>query len=213
MNVGLHALGLVLAAATIRPGTPALPLPERLQYLASRPWGWSLGWGVWMLCAMAFFAFLYVVRSRLEGFGGIAAPALALAGAAAGLDLACDTLFITLLPALAEGDASSFLAFERALGAVSVVVANGLYSFSVLLVTVSLPRAGRVWRAARILGLANFLAGMALTAAGFTGVSRHVELSAPVTILSYIGWVVAVARALGRAVGKASSSGAFCRCS
>jgi hypothetical protein len=38
INVGLHAVGLVLAAAAMRPGTPAAPLLERIR-LAARPAG------------------------------------------------------------------------------------------------------------------------------------------------------------------------------
>src|SRR5689334_20194044 len=39
-NVGLHLLGLVLAALAMAPGTPLVPLDERLAYLAAAPPGW-----------------------------------------------------------------------------------------------------------------------------------------------------------------------------
>lgn len=197
VNVILHASGLIAAALALRPGTPLVPLQERMAYLASRPWGWSVGWGLWILCALALVAFLASLVPHLNRVEGRATLAVVLAGAGAAIDLSCNTLFIVLLPSLAqEGATSLFLAFERALGAGGAVVANGLYSLSVLVVVRSLPTTPG-WTLARLLGYATFLAGSGLVVAGFTGVPRLLEITTPPTILLFIAWSLAMARAVG----------------
>lgn len=47
-NVITHIIGLLFAAACMRSGTPLAPLPERIQYLANAPFGWTLGWAWWI---------------------------------------------------------------------------------------------------------------------------------------------------------------------
>lgn len=198
VNVALHAMGLVFAVWGIRPGTPLVPAAERTAYLALRPVGWSVGWGIWMLCALALVVLLAVVARELPESRGTPTLAVTLAAAGAAVDLLCDTLFITVLPTLAEaGPTPLFLGFERALGAGGAVVANGLYSVAVLLVTLSLPRGGP-GSVARALGYATFAAGMGLVVAGFTGVPRHLELATGPTILLFMAWALAVARCLSR---------------
>jgi hypothetical protein len=51
----------------LRPGSVLAPLPERMAYLASRPLAWSLGWGIWMLCALVLVAFMAALRRRVSG--------------------------------------------------------------------------------------------------------------------------------------------------
>ena len=41
-NIALHTLGLAAAALWMRPGSPGVPLADRLAYLADRPLGWSI---------------------------------------------------------------------------------------------------------------------------------------------------------------------------
>src|SRR5574341_2366869 len=81
LNVGAHAIGLVFAVLGMRPGTPLVPLEQRMAYLASFPAGWSLGWGVWMISALTLFAFLAVLARDVDDRLGPANPALVLAGA------------------------------------------------------------------------------------------------------------------------------------
>ena len=199
LSVGLHVVGLVLAVVGMRPGTPLVPAAERVAYLAGRPLAWSLGWAAWMLCALALVAFLAVLAHVVPQASAVLGAAVMLAAAGAAIDLACDTLFITVLPGLAAGGPTPlFLAVERALGAGGVVVANGLYSVAILLATVGLRAAPEVPAVLRVLGYATFAAGMLMVAAGFTGDPRQLEIATGLTILPFLAWTLGVARSLSR---------------
>ncbi|HSB60415.1 MAG TPA: hypothetical protein VLI67_01765 [Vicinamibacteria bacterium] len=198
LNVALHVLGLALALGHLRPGTPLVPLGSRLGYLAARPLGWSIGWAVWMLCALALVAFLAAVaRDAPNRARAALAVTVAIAGAA--VDLLCDTLQIVVLPQLAAraaADATLFLAAERGLGAGGTVVANGLYSIAVLLMTLALP--GRLPALGTVLGVATFLAGLGMVGAGFTGDPGQLEAATGATLGAFIAWTVAVTWSLRR---------------
>src|ERR1700712_2330757 len=64
-NVALHGAGLAVAWYGMRPGSLAVPLAERMAYLAGRPAGWIGGWGIWMICTILLVSFMAVLRSRL----------------------------------------------------------------------------------------------------------------------------------------------------
>ena len=197
LNVGLHLVGLVLAAVGMRPGTPLVPAAERAAYLAGRPLAWSLGWAAWMLCALALVAFLAVLAHLVRPASAVLGLAVTLAAAGAAIDLACDTLYITVLPGLAAGGPTPlFLAVERGLGAGGVVVANGLYSVAILLAALGLRVRPEVPALVRGLGYATFAAGMSMVAAGFTGDPRHLEIATGATILPFMAWTIGVARTL-----------------
>lgn len=199
LNVALHLLGLVFAALGMRPGSPLTPLPERLDYLAATPLGWTLGWVVWMLCAAALIAFLAVAAHRLGPNAATAHFGVTVAVVGAGFDLLCDALFIIALPMLAAQPAvpeGLFLLVERAIGVGSLVIANGFYSLAVLLLTLTLRgRTGiRPWTVALGLGVAG--CGFLLVAAGFTGTAWHAAWATPPTMVLFCLWVVLVARTL-----------------
>src|ERR1700682_714262 len=86
VNVCLHAAGLTLAVVGMKPGTPLSPLCQRLEYLASAPVGWTLGWACWMLCALLLIAFLAAVAHRLGDGGDLARLGLTIAVAGAAFD-------------------------------------------------------------------------------------------------------------------------------
>jgi hypothetical protein len=198
VNVGLHLLGLLLAATALRPGTPPRPVVERLAYVGHAPAGWTAGWAVWMLCALALVLFVATLERRLDERGGLAS-ALAVAGAA--VDLLCETLWMVVLPAVASrGDEAVYLALERLAGAGGAVVANGFYSLAVLRLSASFARraAGRpAGGAAALLGYAVAVAGLLLVAAGFGSDPRHLEWTAALTIGLFCLWAPAAARAAG----------------
>ena len=198
-SVVLHVAGLALAVVGMRPGTPLVPPAERIAYLAGRPLGWSLGWAAWMLCALALVAFLTVLARVVPQSSALLGTAVTLSAAGAAIDLLCDTLYITVLPGLAAGGPTPlFFAFERALGAGGVVVANGLYSVAILLASVGLRGAPTVPPLVRGLGYATFAGGMLMVAAGFTGDPRQLEISTGLTILPFLAWTLGVARSLSR---------------
>jgi hypothetical protein len=199
LSVGLHVAGLGLAVVGMRPGTPVVPAPERVAYLAGRPPGWVLGWAVWILCALALVAFLAVLAHVVPQRSALLAAAVTLAAAGAAIDLLCDTLFITVLPDIAAaGPSPLFFAAERALGAGGVVVANGLYSVAILLASLGLRGEPAVPPLVRGLGYATFAAGMLMVAAGFTGNPRHLEIATGLTLVPFLAWTLGVARSLPR---------------
>ena len=198
-SVAFHVAGLGLAVVGMRPGTPLAPAGDRVAYLAGRPLAWALGWAAWMLCALALVAFLAVLAHVLPQAWPILGAAVTLAAAGAAIDLTCDTLFITVLPTLAQdGPTPLFLTVERALGAGGVVVANGLYSIAILLATLGLRTAAGIPAVVRGLGYATFAAGMLMVAAGFTGDPRQLEIATGLTILPFLAWTLGVARSLSR---------------
>jgi hypothetical protein len=195
INVALHVAGLGLAAIWMRPGTPAVAPAARLEYLERAPLGWALGWATWMLCAVALLAFVVQVVDRAPGSGVVGRLAVALCTAGLAVDLTCDAVYIVVVPRLAAAaDATElFLAFERMASVGGLVVANGSYSVSVLLVTATIRAPGR-WIAA--LGIGTWAAGMAMVTAGFLQSPRLVELSTGPTIVSFCAWAWAVAQQL-----------------
>jgi len=192
VNVLLHLIGLALAWIAMRPGMSIHPLPERMAYLSLRPWGWSLGWAVWGLCALALVAFLWRVDvlAKAAPWHGVVLP---LAAAGAAVDLWCDALWITLVPALARQEPALFLVFERALLVGGTVVANGLYSVAVLVATLGLRQAQRLSAAGVIFGLTTFTLGVAMVMAGLAGDPQALEWITGPTMLSFMAWALCVA--------------------
>jgi hypothetical protein len=188
VNVALHVIGLLLAAASMRPGTPAVPLAARLAYLSARPAGWTVGWLVWMACAVALAAFMVLLARAVPSPLTRLGAALALAGAV--VDISCDVAYVWVLPVRAAADAAAFVSFEHRLGLVSLTVANGLYSLAVLASTLALPTAAT---AARGLGVLTFVGGTVLAGAGLTGDARHVVVGTAVAITSFMAWTLVVA--------------------
>lgn len=185
-NVGLHVVGLVFAAATMKPGTPAAPLLERIRYLSARPLGWTAGWLVWIACAVALVAFLRLLSRAHPSAFTAAAGTLALVGAV--IDITCDLTYIFVLPARAAGDVSRFLEFERHLGTASLTGANGLYSLAVLVATLGLPGSATLTRG---LGVLTFVAGLVLAGAGLTGDPLHVMVGTALTMPLFLAWALA----------------------
>lgn len=197
-NVCLHIAGLALAVVGMQPGTPLSPLPQRLEYLAGAPIGWTLGWACWMLCAVLLIAFLAAVVRRLGEDGDLARLGLVVAVAGAAFDLCCDSVYIVVLPMIASWrppPEALFLAVERLTGVASLVIANGAYSVAILLVSAALRGRGCGPFTVGI-GYAVGAFGLLLAGAGFTGVPWHVEWLTPPTIGLYCLWVVLVARSL-----------------
>jgi len=192
-NVALHAVALAFAAAVLRRGTPAVPLPERLPYVAAHSWEWTAGWLAWMTCAAALAAFMALLARARPSALTRAAALLALCGAMA--DVACDAAYMAVLPVRATGDVTRFLAFERHLGLASLTLANGLYTLAVALATLALPPAAR---AARSLGALTVAGGLVLAAAGVIAGPILPALGTAITIPAFLGWTLAVSSWRGR---------------
>lgn len=193
LNVGLHVTGLGLAAAYIRPGSPLTPLPDRLAYLAADPVGWRVAWLVWAGCAGAMVSFTFVTARVVDS--ALARWAVATAAAAAAVDLACDVYYVVSLPKVAfnSGPTSeAFVGAERLSNFVSLTAANGLYSVSTLLLSLTLSGRATVLP----LGIAVFAAGMVLAVAGVIDSPLLAFLATGPTIGLYCVWVLVVLRAV-----------------
>jgi hypothetical protein len=193
LNVALHVVGLGLAYVGMRPGSPVVPLDDRMAYLAARPALWMLGWGCWMLCALALVALMAALRSHAAS-RDLTSLALMLTVSGAAVDILCDVGQMAVLPDAAAwkpAQPAQFVAWERWLGAGGAVVANGFYSIAVVIVTWPMRRQVPGY----VLGLAvaTFGAGMLMVAAGITGDARLLEASVAPTIFSFLAWTVAVA--------------------
>jgi hypothetical protein len=203
LNVAVHVAGLAFAAVGMRPGSALVGLPERRAYLATFPPGWCLGWGVWMLCALALVAFFAVLARRLPEYPDLAGLAVLLAAAGAAVDLFCDAINITVLPrAAAETEPALFLLIDRVTFAGGLIVANGLYSIATLLLTIGLARRPGMPRVVPLLGWGVFVFGMVMVVAGFADSARLAELATGPTIILFCAWAVVVARALERPGGE-----------
>ena len=188
-NVVLHGVGLVLALFGMRPGSPLVPLPERMEYLAGHPAGWSWGWGVWMVCSLLLLGYVAALRGCLPGRSLAADLALTLTAAGMGVDLLCDVVQIRALP-LATSSEPLFLSLEAVAFTGGATVANGLYTAAVLILTLSL----RIGVGARFAGLATAVFGTAMAVAGLIPSPRLLELATGPTIGFYSLWTILVAK-------------------
>ena len=190
-NVVLHGVGLVLALFGMRPGSPLVPLPERMAYLAGHPAGWTWGWGVWMICSLLLLGYVATLRGCLPGRSLAADLALTLTAAGVGVDLLCDVVQIRGLP-LATASEPLFLSLEALAFTGGATVANGLYTAAVLLLTLMM----RTRPGARLAGFATVVFGTAMAAAGLIPSPRLLELATGPTIGFYSLWTILVARDL-----------------
>jgi hypothetical protein len=199
-NVAAHAIGLVLAAAWMRPGSPVSPLAERIDYLATQPAGWAWGWGIWMLCSLLLAAYTVALEQRLPGAVARLAVALVAAGVAA--DLLCDVVQIAVLPQAAAASLAGpagrelFLALEQLAFTGGATVANGLYTTAVLLMSWTVRRSGRSRKAAWACGCATAVSGYAMAAAGLIPSPRLLALATGPTIGFFSLWTLLAARDL-----------------
>jgi hypothetical protein len=195
VNIGLHAVGLIFAKQGMRPGSPLVPVAERMAYLAGRPAGWVWGWGIWMACSLLLVAYVAALRSRLPGRSFAADLALTLAAAGMGVDLLCDVIQIRGLPlAAASGSEPLFLALEALAFTAGLTVANGLYTAAVLLLTLRL--GGVVRPETRIFGFGTVVFGTAMAVAGVIPSPGLVEITTGPTIVLYCIWTYRIAREL-----------------
>jgi hypothetical protein len=158
-----------------------------------------------MVCAGLLVTYLAVLMQRLGEGAELARFGLWLAIAGLPIDLLCDSVFIVVLPLVASWQPPTeamFLVVERATGIGSLVVANGAYSVAILLVSRALQDRANIGLGAVMLGYAVGVCGLALVAAGFTGVAWHAQWATPPTIGLFCIWVVLVARAVEMGRGR-----------
>jgi hypothetical protein len=196
LNVVVHILGLILAAVAMRPGSPLVPLRDRLDYLAQAPPLWTCAWATWMICAAALIAFLAALTYRLGVEARLAQLGLMIVVAGGGFDLFCDSIYILVFPKLAASPAlqeASFLMIERVTGIASLVIANGAYAVGILLIVTAMRGRPGLVRFTTGAGYGVAGGGLLLAAAGFTGVPEHALWATPPTMGLFCIWVLLVA--------------------
>lgn len=198
-NAAIHVAGIGAAVVLMRPGTPLVPVAERMAYLSTHAWAWRLGWCVWIGCALCVLAFAVLLARRLRALGvapAVVAMARTVMVLAVIVDLGCNVLYLGPFVALAQtGDAAAFVATERTLGFASVTGANGLYTLGVLLFALTLrdPRAPDVGRLARLAGVGTVLSGGTMAVAGILDSALLLAATTGPTILCFSAWSVLVA--------------------
>jgi hypothetical protein len=183
----------------MRQGSPLVPLPERVAYLAGHPWTWSCAWSVWIICALALIAFLVVLAQQIPSSRGLANLAVMIALVGAAWDLCCDCIYILVFPWVASWqplNERGFLLLEQVTAIASLVIANGLYSVAILVVTTVLRQSRQAGRLTVVLGYAVGGGGLALAASAFTANPWHAAAATGPTIGLFCVWVVLVARGL-----------------
>jgi hypothetical protein len=195
LSVGLHALGLGVAALAMRPGTLAAPLEARIDFLSRWPPGWWIGWSLWLACALSLTALVVAAARRL---GGQLARA-AVWACAAGLlvDAACDAAQVTLcaLAAAARADPGQRARFTAAAWLATVggaSLANGLYAIATTLITAR----ARAARPVLALGVGLAIAAALMAVAGPLPIARPLEVASGATVALYAAWAIALARHL-----------------
>ena len=188
-NVILHGVGLAVALFGMRPGSPLVSLPERMEYLAGHPAGWTWGWGVWMVCSLLLLGYVAALRACLPERSPSADLAMTLTAVGMGVDLLCDVVQIRGLP-LATASEPLFLSLEALVFTGGATVANGLYTVAVLIFTLTL----RIGPGARLAGFATVVFGTAMAVAGMIPSPRLLELATGPTIGFYSLWTILVAR-------------------
>ncbi|MFL6264193.1 MAG: hypothetical protein ACJ76Y_31290 [Thermoanaerobaculia bacterium] len=193
-NVALHGAGLAAAWLWMRPGSIVSPLTERIAFLSGRPLGWSLGWGVWMLCTLLLVGYIATLRRLAPDCSLAAQLALVFTAAGMAVDLLADALQIQVLPLAARSAQPLFLAFERLALTGGATVANGLYTIGVLLMTLALR--SQIGKSARAAGAATVAAGALMALSGLLPSPELLAASTGPTIGFYSLWTLLVARDL-----------------
>lgn len=210
-TAALNALGLLMAVGAMWPGAPDAPRAARLQFLAARPLGWTLGWVTWMLAAVALVVFFSHLARALRRPWGLMALVLVAMGAA--VDLLCDAVQVTVVPLAAglalrdPGAGAPFDLVERAAWAGGVVVGCGLYCLGVGAATLGLARREAAPPLVRLAALSTLAGGAVWVGAEVAGARALLAPATAVTVLGFIAWAVAAPLALERAARESAQPG------
>ena len=198
----LHLAGLAGAWLWLRPGSGLVVDPERAAYLAGGPLGWRVGWGLWIGAAAAMWWLAARLVSADRGASGLARAGGFVVRVAAAADIAIDLLLAFHVPLAFAVEPVAAQRTQDGLSLLSLVLANGLYSLGVPLLTLGLAGAGL---RSRRLALAAGLGGGLLAVAGPLWILRSdphglwtlaVQVATPVTMLCSAAWALSVARDL-----------------
>lgn len=200
LTIVLHLLGLLAAVFWIKPGMLGLDNDAAMSHIETSV-GWRLGWGVWALAALAFVAFMAALERFCGANSTLSRLAMMVGVAAAAIDCLFDLIHITVSPELMNlefrpSGRVMFYAFERLASSGGIILANGLYSIAVVLMTEALR--DKLTPLVRVLGWVVLITGLALSATDFSSNHRMPEYFAGPAIGSYMLWVFAATWSLTR---------------
>jgi hypothetical protein len=204
-NIAIHLMGLACAAVIFPRGATFTPLPERMAYLAPRPWEWVAGWAVWIGCALLMVRFTWAVNRRFQSHSFLAGGAFFVSLWAAGFDITADLRFILVLPDAAASLAdpeTTFREAERRTTFISLCIANTLYAISTLMMSLGLRRQFKLLPSTMPVALGVFVFGLMLSTAGLTQNPWHAAVFTAPTIGCYCVWVYLVAKAFDQLESK-----------
>jgi hypothetical protein len=186
-----HLVASAAMLVLLRGGLPGASEDARLAYIASHRAAWMTGWLLWQLAAVSLMALYAVLALRFRGPLSVAAMALGAAGIS--LDIASESRYMGVLPAL-RGEA--FAALDRELEVLIGYGANGLYTLAFVLLAI----AG--WRvmpaAARVLAIPVAISGFALALASLQHDPRLETITSAILFPLFTLWIVVIALWLRR---------------
>jgi hypothetical protein len=200
-NVALHVVALAMTWFFIRPGMSAIDVSSRQTYVVAHFWEWSTAWGTWMACAIVQVVFYAELARYLTKARDAASFAVSIACAGLAIDLLSDTIWIVLVPRLPTWHAETTVVYqvvEHIAKGGGLVVANGLYSLAVLILTLCL-RQQITSSITILLGYGVFIFGMGLSLAGLVSSQWLAEVSTGPTILCYCAWALLAAHHVANA--------------
>ncbi|MCC7534778.1 MAG: hypothetical protein IT379_01120 [Deltaproteobacteria bacterium] len=199
LNVLAHLVALAAAGLWLRRGSAAFSVDERIAFFrdAESVRLWQVGWGLWILAAAGSVGFIATVVAALPK-DARARGAVVSVACAAGIDLLGDTLQAVLLPTLVGPDVPRwvFVACESVVSGIGTVCANGLYSVAVVLLTSAL--GARASTATKATAYLTFAGGMLLAVSALVPSPWLLQGSAPITIVAFCAWTLALTRDVRR---------------
>jgi len=197
----VHLLAGLAMALVLRRGLETnADLADRLRFVAGSRLSWTMGWICWTVAALTILNFYARFAAAHRSRGASPVPlraAVWLTVAAVGADWTAQAVEVLVLPGLARGaDAAGFLAAHRKAVLLTGFLANGLYTFSALLL---------VWvsrsfypRWIQIAGFGVVAGGMALSAAAGADSAAGMLWANVVLVPGLLLWLAGVAALAAR---------------
>ncbi len=201
LALAVHLLAGLAMALVLRRGLETnADLADRLHFVAEGRPLWTMGWICWTAAALTILNFYarFAAAHRSRGVSPVPPRAAVwLTVAAVAADWTAQGMEVLVLPGLARADdAAGFLAWHRTAVLLTGFLANGLYTFSALLL---------VWisrsfypRWIQIAGFGVVAGGMALSAAAWADSAAGMLWANVVLMPSLLLWLAGVAAAAAR---------------
>jgi hypothetical protein len=195
----VHLLAGLAMALVLRRGLETnADLADRLRFVAGSRLSWTMGWICWTVAALTILNFYARFAAAHRALAPVTVSAAVwLTVAAVGADWTAQAVEVLVLPSLARAaDAAGFLACHRKAVLLTGFLANGLYTFSaLLLVWASRPAYPRWIRTA---GFGVVAGGSALSAAAWADSAAGMLWANVVLMPSLLLWLAGVAASAAR---------------